>query len=121
MMRRVLLCAMAFAAFAGLLFAADVTGDWSGTMTFGDSQIPLTYTFKQEGSKLTGAVHGPGGDLPLAEGKVEGDKVSFSVMVDMNGTPSKFVSEGTLKGEEITLQTKGGNMDSAPMTLKRAK
>jgi len=121
MMSRILCLPLAAIAFAGLLFAADVTGTWTGTMTFGDNQVPLTYAFKQDGAKLTGTVTGPNGDLPLADGKVDGEKISFSVTADMGGTPAKFVSEGTVKDEEIVLTTSGGDFTSNPMTLKRAK
>jgi hypothetical protein len=120
MMKRLLLIALACATFTGMLLAADVSGNWAGTMSFGDQQIPLSYTFKVEGDKLTGTIHGPQGDLPLSEGKVEGDKITFAVSVDMGGNPTKFVSSGTVKGEEIALDTKAGDFVST-MTLKRAK
>jgi hypothetical protein len=120
MTKRLLLLSVACAIFAGLLLAADISGNWSGTMAFGDQQIPLSYTFKQDGDKLTGAVHGPQGDLPLIDGKVDGDKVTFAVSVDMGGNATRFVSSGTIKGEEIALDTKAGDFAST-MTLKRAK
>ena len=93
-------------------------------MQMGDNPFTLTYAFKQDGEKLTGTVTGPQGDpLPLNEGKVVGDKVSFSVQVDMGGNPAKFSSEGVIKGDEISLTTKteGGPDFGPPMTLKRAK
>jgi hypothetical protein len=121
MTRRLFYITIACAVFAGMLVAADVSGTWTGSMAFGDQQIALSYTFKQDGAKLTGSVTGPGGELPLAEGKVEGDKLSFSVTVDMNGAPSKFMSTGTIKGEEIELVTKNDAFASPPMTLKRSK
>jgi hypothetical protein len=103
--------------------AADITGSWSGTISMGDNQFTLTYSFKQEGGTLTGSVTTPQGDaLPLSEGKVDGDKVSFAVKTEMNGGAVKFVSSGTIKGEEITITTKAeGNHDfpETPMTLKR--
>lgn len=120
MMRRLLLLALASTLLAGLLLAADVSGTWTGMMAFGDNQIPLTYVFKQDGTKLTGTVASPNGDLPLNDGKVEGDKISFYVMVDMGGTPTKFTGTGTLKGEEISLETKTTDF-ATTMTLKRAK
>jgi opacity protein-like surface antigen len=105
--------------------AADITGSWSGTMSMGDNQFSLTYNFKQEGGTLTGSVVTPGGDtLPLSEGKVDGDKISFAVKTEMNGGAVKFVSSGTIKGEEITITTKSeGNHDfpETPMTLKRTR
>ena len=105
MIRRTLFLALLGAVSCALLAAADISGDWAGVMSFGDNKIDLTYTFKQEGAKLTGTVHGPGGDLPLNEGKIQGEKVSFSVTVDMNGSPAKFVSQGNITGDEIALTT----------------
>ncbi len=90
----------------------------------GDNPFTLTYAFKQDGEKLTGTVTGPQGEpLPLNDGKVVGDKLSFNVKVDMGGNPAKFMSEGIIKGDEITLTTKveGGEDFGGPMILKRVK
>jgi len=110
--------------FAGVAAAADISGNWSGTMQMGDNPISLTYAFKQEGEKVTGTVTTPHGDtIPLSDGKIAGDKISFYVQVDMGGTPAKFSSEGLIKGDEITLTTKseGGPDMGPPMVLKRVK
>jgi hypothetical protein len=124
MTRRILLAAAVLCAlFAGAALAADISGNWSGTIQMGDNPFTLAYAFKQDGEKLTGTVTGPQGDpLPLNDGKVAGDKVSFSVKVDMGGTPATFASEGTIKGDEITLTTKSeGGPDFPPVVLKRVK
>jgi hypothetical protein len=110
--------------FTVAAFAADISGNWSGTMQMGDNPISLTYAFKQDGEKVTGTVTTPQGQaIPLSDGKVAGDKVTFYVQVDMGGTPVKFSSEGVLKGDEITLTTKSeGGPDMGPaMVLKRVK
>ena len=92
-------------------------------MQAGDDPIPLTFAFKQVGEKLTGTVishQNP--PLPLNEGKVSGDKISFFVMADMNGTPTKFICEGAIKSDEITLNIKAeGAPDFGPTVLKRVK
>ena len=96
----VLLCVV----FGGVAVAADISGNWSGTMQMGDNPISLTYAFKQDGEKVTGTVTTPHGDaIPLSDGKIAGDKVTFYVQVDMGGNLTKFASEGVLKGDEITL------------------
>jgi len=108
---------------AGAALAADITGTWAGQLSGPDGNgFTLTYSFKQDGEKLTGSVAGPQGDpLPLEEGKVQGDKVSFSVRVEFNGG-TKFTSEGTIKGEEITLSTKSDSGDAlGSITLKKQK
>ena len=125
MTRRILLAtALLGAIFAGAVLAAVISGSWSGTMQMGDNPFTLTYAFKQDGEKLTGTVTGPQGDpLPLNDGKVMGDKVSFFVQVDMGGNPTKFASTGVIKGDEISLTTKaeGGPDFGGPMVLKRVK
>jgi len=114
-----------FLLLATAAWAADVTGTWKGEVSTPDgNSFSLTYTFKQDAAKLTGAVLGPQGDpLPIDNGKVDGDKISFSVKVDMNGSATTFSSEGTINGDEITIKTKAdsGDMDFPPMTIKRQK
>lgn len=124
MITRRLRTGILFLLLATAAWAADVTGTWKGDVSSPDGNtFSLTYTLKQDGTKLTGTVLGPQGDpLPLDNGKVEGDKISFSVKVDMNGG-MVFSSEGTIKGDEITLKTKaeGSDMDFPPITVKRQK
>ena len=38
------------------------------------------------------------------DGKVDGDKVSFAVKVDMNGTDAKFVSSGTMWNRSVGIK-----------------
>jgi hypothetical protein len=125
MTRRILFAtAVLCVIFAGAALAADISGNWSGTMQMGDNPFTLTYAFKQDGEKLTGTVTGPQGQpLPVSDGKVVGDKVSFFVQVDMGGNPAKFMSQGIVKGDEITLTTKveGGEDFGGAMVLKRVK
>ena len=122
MQRRIFLaCAVLMTAMAGAALAADITGNWTGS----SDQFTLKFVFKQDGETLTGNVIGPQGDpLPISEGKVQGDKVSFTVKVDMGGNSMKITHEGTIKGDEISLTTKvegGGDFGGGPMTLKREK
>ena len=125
MTRRLLFATASLCAiFAGLALAADITGNWSGTLQMGDNPLALTFTFQQDGEKLTGTVSTPQGEpLPLNEGKVVGDKVTFFVTTEMDGNPTKFVSEGTIKGDEIALTIKVGGevFGGGPVTLKKAK
>jgi hypothetical protein len=105
-------------------WAADITGTWTGTVSGGGNDFPLTYTFKQDAGKFTGTVTGPQGDpLPLTDCKMDGDKISFAVKVDMGGNVATFSSKGTVKGDEIALTTTNdAGMDfGGEMTIKRQK
>jgi hypothetical protein len=116
------LCAALLLTFsAATAFAAtDVTGTWTAKMAGpnGDS-IQLTFTFKQDGAKLTGTMGGPMGDpMEISDGTVDGDKLSFSI--SFNGMTMKH--EGVITGDTIKLTSKGGgDFPSSEMTLTRNK
>lgn len=65
--------------FACTAAAADVSGKWKAEFTTPDGTPRTnTFTFKQEGDKLTGTVAGSQDETPIEEGKVVGDEISFS-------------------------------------------
>jgi hypothetical protein len=115
------LCAALLVLFsaAPLFAASDLTGKW----TTSDMKMPdgtaftLTFDFKADGPKLTGTITGPQGDpMPIENGKIDGDKFSFTV--SFNGTT--ITHEGTISGDEIRMSTKSdGGMPPMDMTLKR--
>ncbi len=55
----------------------DVTGDWSATVETEAGSGNPSFTFKQEGEKLTGKYKGLLGEFDLT-GTVKGDKIEFS-------------------------------------------
>ena len=110
--------------FSVAAWAADVTGNWTGSMAGGGADFSLTYSFKQDGNKLSGTVTGPQGDpMPLIDCKIDGDKIFFAVKVDMGGNATTFSSKGTVKGDVIALTTTNdAGLDfGGQMTLKRQK
>jgi len=120
-MRKLLsLCAVLFLALTpAFAMAADISGTWSGAMKGpdGGGDFQLSFTFKQDGNKLTGSIAGPQGDpLAISDGKVEGDKISFTV--SFNGTV--ITHEGTVNGDEIHLTSKSDQGGfGGEFTLKR--
>jgi hypothetical protein len=121
MKRSTFVCAAILMALSAMTaFAADLTGVWSGEIAGPDGEnFKVSFTFKQAGAKLTGTVTGPQGDpLEINDGKVEGDKVSFSVA--FNGMTIKH--EGAINGEEIKMTLKAdGDFPGGAMTLKKSK
>jgi hypothetical protein len=124
-------CVILLALATATAFAADVTGTWTGQMSGPDGgSFTLTYHFKQDGATLTGTVDGPQGDpLPIGDGKVDGDKISFTVKIDRGGGDGMKIShDGTVNGDEIKLNIKmeggpggGGPGPGGTATLKRSK
>ena len=87
---------------AGSAFAADVDGKWAGTMSTPMGDVPVAFTFKADGATLNGTTAGPdGGDVKIAEGKVDGNNVSFTVTFDFGGMPIVLSYKGVVVKDEI--------------------
>jgi hypothetical protein len=105
---------------ASSAFAADVDGKWAGTMSTPMGDVPVAFTFKADGATLNGTTAGPdGGDVKIAEGKVDGNNVSFTVTFDFGGMPIVLSYKGVVTKEEIkfTIDVMGMPMD---LTVKKA-
>ena len=96
------------------LHAADATGTWTWSTPGrnGGADRVSTLTLKVESSQLTGQVSSPGRDgksldLPIVNGKVDGDKISFGVIRAFNGQSSTNTYTGTVTADKIT-----GKIDS---------
>ncbi len=97
---------------------ADLNGNWSGTLSTPDGQqFPLNYTFKIDGTKLTGTATNPQGTVDLTGGKVKGDSIFFDL--DAGGMSIPHTGKYFATGDSVSL-----NIDYQGMafhtTLKRA-
>lgn len=117
---RTIICALLLSAVAA--FAADVNGKWTGDVPGrGGDTMPTTFNFKVEGEKLTGTMTGPQGDLPLQEGKVSGDNVSFTTTLEFGGNSIKLLYKGTVSGQTIKMtREREGSGQPREFTIKRA-
>jgi len=111
--------------------AADISGKWTAEQAAQGNRPArvTTFTFKVDGSKLTGSMSRPGrgGDPTVSEisdGKVDGNNVTFSVKMNMGGQEMVSTYKGTINGDTIELETSRPGQDGTPqvvkMTAKRA-
>ena len=90
-------------------FAADVDGKWSGTVSTPGGDFPQTFTFKADGDKLTGSMTGMDGmEIKIADGKVDGNNISFSVTLDFGGMPFILSYKGVVSKDQIKLTGDAG-------------
>jgi hypothetical protein len=85
-------------------FAADVDGKWSGTMNTPGGDFPVGFVFKADGAKLTGTMIGMDGmELPIKDGKIDGDKIAYTVTLDFGGMMLELIYKGVVTATEIKL------------------
>ncbi len=91
---------VAFLILSGFALAADIDGKWVGKIVGQDMDI--AFTFKAEGTTLTGVHIVNGQETPIKDGKIEGDNISFTVTLDLGGE-SKIPHKGTISGDQIKM------------------
>jgi len=79
--------------------AVNVTGDWSVTVETSAGSGSPSFTFKQEGEKLTGTYKGQFGESPLT-GTVKGADISFTIKINAQGQDLTIVYTGTIEGKD---------------------
>jgi hypothetical protein len=113
------------ALLAGAAFAAGLDGKfYSERKMERDGQsfvIKQTFDLKTKGDKLTGSVTVAFGEMEprsmdIKDGKVDGNKFSFTVVANMNGNEFKSKYEGTIDGDTIkgTALREGGQGGGQP-------
>jgi len=121
----VLGCAVPLAALA-----ASLEGKWLARIERKDAAkgvvtVEFTLDLKVDGNKLTGTVTGGAGRRPISmtieNGKVEGDRFSFTTVQKGRKGEQKFLWEGTISGDELKgTRTTEGRRRGNPFTAKRA-
>jgi hypothetical protein len=85
-------------------YAADVDGKWTGTVSTPMGDLPVQYEFKAEGTTLTGSTLGfDGGSVPIKNGKVDGNNISFTVTFDFGGMTLDLSYKGVVSPSEIKM------------------
>jgi hypothetical protein len=117
---KLLLTLMALFAFAAS--AADISGNWKGTAEGPNGAIERTFTFKQDGAKLTGETNSQyTGKSTINDGKVEGDTISFSINAKIQDNEMKLSYKGKISGDTIKLTSEfGGGGQTIEWTLKKS-
>lgn len=112
---------------AAKALAVDITGTWKSDF---DSQIGhqyYTFTFKQEGAKLTGKANSEVGDrkreAELKEGKVDGAAISFVEMFSFQDNEIRITYTGKLaaNGNEIKFTREVGEFAREEIVAKRGQ
>ncbi len=98
------------------LIAADVNGKWRGVIDYNGRDVAISYEFKTEGSKVTGTAETPLGIVPIEEGKLEKDMLTFKA--NLNGETATHA--GKLSADSINLKLNYQGLDYK-VVLKRDK
>lgn len=101
MIRKTLLAVLFLAIGSVSALAADFNGKWTADVTTPRGTQTLTFDFHVDGTTLTGKISSQRGDSDIADGKIDGDNISFSQTFNFNGNDVKIVYTGKADGDGI--------------------
>ncbi|MBN2322011.1 MAG: hypothetical protein JXR49_23240 [Acidobacteria bacterium] len=107
------------------VYAADISGKWTAEF---DSQVGLqkyTYEFTVDGTTFTGkasaTIAGADMEAEIVDGKIDGDKISFTENLEYTGMPLSITYTGTVSGDEMNLSRDVAGQGGETFTAKRVK
>ena len=112
----------------GLASAADLTGNWAGTLEFKDDagelvSVPVTAELRHQGQELRGILRSGSREGNIRNAKFEGDQVVFEVTDPESDTPARFnvtAKTDSIKGD-VMRRSSDGEVHSCKIALSRAK
>ena len=120
-MRTLLLGVIGVLLVSSSALAAPVDGKWTGMLDTPMGPVNVAFNFKADGAMLAGSTIGPdGAELPIKNGKVDGDKIAFTIDVDFGGMALTLDYTGVVSADQIkmTLSVMGMPFD---FVLKKAQ
>ncbi len=132
MTRRILIFTSGLLLSAALALSADLAGKWSGTIKVpagrnqpGETrEVPVTLDIKTTGGQVTGTLTLTQGrrsqTVEIQDGKVDGNKISFTTTHKGRQAETKFTWEATLQGDELSGERRReSGRRGQPFSLKR--
>ncbi|MBL8214390.1 MAG: hypothetical protein JNK87_26955 [Bryobacterales bacterium] len=92
-------------------FAQGVAGKWKATAEGPNGSMERTFDFKVDGEKLSGeTLSSFAGKSTIANGKVSGDELTFTIVIEFQGEKMDVTYKGKVSGSAIKLtSTAAGN------------
>ncbi len=119
---RVLISLLAVFALITVAYAADINGTWKGQRPGRDgNMMDVTFQFKAQGATLTGSTTMRDNEVPISDGKISGNEISFVIKMEFGGNSMVMKYTGTISGNEIKMKSqREGSERVTEFTLKKS-
>jgi len=81
---------------------AQATGKWSLVLDFQGQQLPVALTLEQADDVISGELETMLGNGKIADGKLNGKKLTATAIAEMEGNTVEFVINGSIDGDSMT-------------------
>jgi hypothetical protein len=95
---------LAVVAVTASVHAATVDGKWTGMLDTPNGPVEISFTFQADANTLMGSTTGPDGNVvQIKNGKIDADKISFTVDLDFGGMPLTLAYAGVVTSDQIKM------------------
>lgn len=121
--RRIVIAALMLVCALGTVRAADPSGRWTTTFQTEVGEQSYTFDFVVKGTALTGTVKGNlTGESQIAEGKLDGDKITFVENATFMEIPLRITYSGAMtSADEIQFTRNVADAGTEKFVAKRVK
>ena len=120
MFRKVALALVFFTLASVSALAADFNGKWNASVESPRGTQTIAFDFHVDGAKLTGTVTSPRGSVDISNGKIDGNKFSFSTTAEGPNGSMTTKYEGTVEGSVLKgTSAREGGQRSFPFEAKK--
>ena len=117
-----------FCATAGAA-PVDLAGQWQAKVEGPQDTVTYVFNFDVKGDSFTGTVRitnkKEGATGQITDGKIDGNKIAFTVHIPINGAPGTASGTGIVSGDQINLTIEGEDAHDGhrkmELTINRAK
>jgi len=103
------------------IMAADLTGNWTGTVSTPKGDYPISFSFKTEGTKVQGTMLGTDGTpFKIENGQLQNGNLTFAVTLEYPGKSISRTYKGVVSGDEIKF-TVDSSGQTSEFVVKRVK
>ena len=108
----------AAAAPLGIIQSVNVTGTWKMNVETQAGSGTPTFTFKQDGEKITGTYKGQLGEADV-QGTIKGNEIKFTFKINAQGQDLEVEYSGTVDGDSMKGKAKFGEFGDGTFTGKK--
>lgn len=102
-------------------FAADFNGKWTAQIQMPKRVQTITFDFHVDGSALTGQITMPRGTTNITDGKIDGDAITFTQVIERQGTSVKTTYTGKADGSNIKFSRQTGEQPAVEFVATPVK
>jgi hypothetical protein len=118
----VIIASLILAMTSATAFSQEFAGDWVSVVDpITKTTAKTVYEFNVDGSKLTGSVlRGlTQEEIPIVNGKIKGDKISFTVQMHYEKFTADYLFEGKISGDTIDFNATYGLHTRLNFTVRK--